>query len=68
MVALARAYQRFALQSEASLARLCGTVQDLPHCLKYLIEMDSLLSISMLDVAEKPLTSLKPMEKTGATR
>ena len=53
------------MQSGAPLGRLCGAVQDLCRCLTYLIEMDGLLSISMLDVAEeKPTTSLKPAEKT----
>ena len=59
------------LQSEAPLARLCGAVQDLCQCLMYLIKTDGLLTISMLDVAEKTTTSLKPVEKTrppGGTR
>ena len=44
----------------------CGAIQDLHWCITYLMNTDSLLSISMLDVAEgKTLTSLKSMEKTG---
>ena len=66
MVALARALQRCTMQSGTPLGRLGGAIKDLHQCLTYLIKMDDLLSISMLDVAEeKPLTSLKPTEKTG---
>ena len=66
MVFLAWALHRCAMQSGAPLGRLCGAVQDLCQCLTYFIEMDGLLSISMLDVAEgKPMTSPKPAEKTG---
>ena len=63
------ALQRYAVQSGAPPGRLFGAVQEFHRCLMYLIEMDSLLSISMLDVAEeKPAPSLKHFREDQATR